>query len=96
MADGKVKINLSIAGRSYPMTIVAADEVLYREAAKRLNEKISDYSKLANLDIQDRIALAALRYSILTLHAEHSSTLGDDDIEELHAIEERIRRYVKR
>jgi len=96
MADGKVKINLSIAGRSYPMTIVAADEVLYREAAKRLNEKISDYSKLANLDIQDRIALAALRYSILTLHAEHSSTLGDDDVEELHAIEERIRRYVKR
>ncbi|MBO5830631.1 MAG: cell division protein ZapA, partial [Alistipes sp.] len=90
MADGKIKINLSIAGRSYPMTIVAADEVLYREAAKRLNDKITEYSKLAKLDVQDRIALAALRYSILTLHSEHSTALGDDDIEELNAISERI------
>lgn len=95
MADGKIKINLSIAGRSYPMTIVATEEVLYREAAKRLNDKITDYSKLANLDIQDRIALAALRYSILTLYSEHSTSLGDDDVEELRVIEERIRRYVK-
>ena len=96
MADGKIKINLSIAGRSYPMTIVAADEVLYREAAKRLNEKITEYSKIGKLDIQDRIAMAALRYSILALTTEQSSSLGDEDVEELRKIEERIRGYVKK
>ena len=96
MAEGKVKINLSIAGRSYPMTIDAANEELYREAAKRLNEKITEYSRIAKLDIQDRIAMAALRYSILALTTEHSSSLGDEDVEELRRIEERIRGYVKK
>lgn len=96
MAEGKIKINLSIAGRSYPMTIDAANEELYREAAKRLNEKITEYSRIAKLDIQDRIAMAALRYSILALTTEHSSSLGDEDVEELRKIEERIRGYVKK
>ena len=95
MAEGKVKINLSIAGRSYPMTIDAANEELYREATKRLNDKITEYSKIAKFDIQDRVAMAALRYSILALTTEHSSALGNDDIEELHAIEELIRKYVR-
>ncbi len=78
------------------MTIDAANEELYREAAKRLNEKITEYSRIAKLDIQDRIAMAALRYSILALTTEHSSSLGDEDVEELRKIEERIRGYVKK
>lgn len=78
------------------MTIDAANEELYREAAKRLNEKITEYSRIAKLDIQDRIAMAALRYSILALTTEHSSSLGNEDVEELRKIEERIRGYVKK
>lgn len=78
------------------MTIDAANEELYREAAKRLNEKITEYSRIAKLDIQDRVAMAALRYSILALTTEHSSSLGDEDVEELRKIEERIRGYVKK
>ena len=96
MAEGKIKINLSIAGRSYPMTIDAANEELYREATKRLNDKITEYSKIAKFDIQDRVAMAALRYSILALTTEQGSSLGNEDVEELHAIEERIRKYIKR
>ena len=96
MAEGKVKINLPIAGRSYPMTIDAANEELYREAAKRLNEKITEYSRIPKFDIQDRIAMAALRYSILTLTTEQNASMGDEDVEELRKIEERIRNYVKK
>ena len=95
MAEGKIKINISIAGKSYPMTIDAANEELYRVAAKRLNEKITEYSKIPKFDLQDRLAMAALRYSIIALTTEQSSSLGDDDVEELHAIEERIRKYIK-
>ena len=76
------------------MTIDQANEELYRVAAKRLNEKITEYSKIPKFDMQDRIAMAALRYSILSLTTEHSSALGNEDVEELHAIEERIRNYV--
>ena len=95
MAEVKVKINISIAGKSYPMTIDAANEELYRVAAKRLNEKITELSKIPNFDIQDRMALAAFSFSIFALSTEHTSALGDDDVEELHAIEERIRKYIK-
>ena len=95
MAEGKVKINISIAGKSSPMTIDAANEELYRVAAKRLNEKITELSKIPNFDIQDRMALAAFSFSIFALSTEHTSALGDDDVEELHAIEERIRKYIK-
>lgn len=94
MAEGKIKINISIAGKSYPMTIDQANEELYRVAAKRLNEKITEYSKIPKFDMQDRMAMAALRYSILSLTTEHNSALGNEDVEELHAIEERIRKYV--
>ena len=95
MAEGKIKVNISIAGKSYPMTIDAAKVELYRVAAKRLNEKITEYSKIPKFDMQDRIAMAALRYSIIALTTEQGSALGDEDVEELHAIEERIRKYVK-
>ena len=95
MAEGKVKINLSIAGRSYPMTIDAANEELYREAAKRLNEKITEYSRIPKFDMQDRLAMAALRYSILALTTEHSSSLGNKEVEALRAIEQLIRNYIK-
>ena len=94
-AEGKVKITISIAGRSYPMTIDAANEELYRVAAKRLNEKITEYARIPKFDIQDRLAMAALRYSILALTTEQSAALGDDDVEELRAIEQMIRKYVK-
>ena len=95
MAEGKVKINLSIAGRSYPMTIDAANEELYREATKRLNEKITEYSRIAKFDIQDRVAMAALRYSIQALTTEQGSSLGDKDVEEIYAIKELISKYIK-
>ena len=95
VAEGKVKVNISIAGRSYPMTIDAANEELYRVAAKRLNDKISEYTRIPKFDAQDRVAMAALLYSILALSTEQSASLGDGDVEELEAIESRIRRYVK-
>jgi cell division protein ZapA len=95
MAEEKIKINISIAGKSYPMTIDAANEELYRVAAKRLNEKITEYTRIPNFQIQDRLAMAALRYSILALTTEHSSALGNQDIEQLEDIEKRIQKYIK-
>ena len=78
------------------MTIDAVNEELYREATKRLNEKITEYSRIAKFDIQDRIAMAALRYSIIALTTEQNASMGDEDVEQLRKIEERIRGYVKK
>ena len=63
--------------------------------AKRLNNSIAEFARVPNFDATDRLAMAALRYSMMLLNTQQSSSLGDGDIEELHAIEERIRAYIK-
>ena len=93
--DKKVKINISIAGKSYPMTVDVANEELYRVAARRLNDTIAEFNRVPQFDSQDRLAMAAFRYSILSLTSERNTSLGDEDIEELEAITQRIRNYVK-
>ena len=75
------------------MTIDVAKEELYREAARRINEKVAEYSKVTKFDIQDRLAMAAFFYSIEEFAAKRSY---DADLEEMQALEERIRGYVKR
>ena len=77
------------------MTVDVANEELYRVAAKRLNDTISEFNRVPQFDSQDRLAMAALRYSILSLTSERNALLGDEDVEELEAIERRIRDYVK-
>lgn len=77
------------------MTVDVANEELYRVAAKRLNDTISEFNRVPQFDSQDRLAMAALRYSILSLTSERNASLGDEDVEELEAIERRIRDYVK-
>ena len=93
--DQRVKINISIAGKSYPMTVDVANEELYRVAAKRLNETIAEFNRVPQFSSEDRLAMAALRYSILALNSERNVSLGDEDIQELENIERRIRDYVK-
>lgn len=94
MAEGKIKITLSIAGRTYPMSIEAEKEELYREAAKRLNDMIAEFTRVTTFDAMDRLAMASLRYSMLLITQQQTSSLGDSDMEELYAIEERIRQYI--
>ena len=77
------------------MTVDVANEELYRVAAKRLNDTISEFNRVPQFDSQDRLAMAALRYSILSLTSERNASLGDEDVEVLEAIERRIRDYVK-
>ncbi len=77
------------------MTVDVANEELYRVAAKRLNDTISEFNRVPQFDSQDRLAMAALRYSILSLTSERNASLGDEDVEALEAIERRIRDYVK-
>lgn len=95
MAEGRIKLDLSIAGRTYSLTIDAAKEELYREAVNRLNAKVVEYSKVTRFDLQDRLSMAALFYTITTMNSDRDSSLGDADVEELHALEKRIKSYIK-
>lgn len=57
----EISINISIAGRKYPLTIAASDEQNMRAISKMINEKVQAYSKQFSLkDNQDALAMFAL------------------------------------
>lgn len=91
----KLNITLAIAGKSYPMTIDSEKEELYREAAKRLNEKTKAFSKVSSFKPEDCVAMAALSFSITALGAELKGRLESADTEAIEALSARLDEYMR-
>ncbi|MDE6140767.1 MAG: cell division protein ZapA [Alistipes sp.] len=91
----KLNITLSIAGQSYPMSVDAEKEELYREAARRLNEKIKEFTQVPSFKLNDCVAMAALRYSILALSTEQKGRLDDADTQAIEALSARLDEYMR-
>jgi len=85
----KLKINLVIAGRSYPLSVNSNNEEEgMRKAAANINQLISKYEKnYAVSDKQDVLAMCALQFAskleISTLDTEETNTEALDKIHEL-------------
>jgi len=85
----KLKINLVIAGRSYPLSVNSnIEEEGMRKAATNINQLISKYEKnYAVSDKQDVLAMCALQFAskleISTLDTEETNTEALDKIHEL-------------
>ena len=61
----EISINISIAGRKYPLTIAANEEQNIRALSKMINEKMLAYGKQFSLkDNQDALAMFAIEWSI--------------------------------
>ena len=57
----EISINISIAGRKYPLTIAANEEQNIRALSKMINEKMQAYGKQFSLkDNQDALAMFAI------------------------------------
>jgi len=85
----KLKINLIIAGRTYPLSVNSnIEEEGMRKAAANINQLISKYEKnYAVSDKQDVLAMCALQFAskleISTLDTEETNTEALDKINEL-------------
>lgn len=85
----KLKINLVIAGRPYPLSVNSnIEEEGMRKAAANINQLISKYEKnYAVSDKQDVLAMCALQFAskleISTLDTEETNTEALDKIHEL-------------
>ena len=85
----KLKINLVIGGRSYPLSVNSnIEEEGMRKAAANINQLISKYEKnYAVSDKQDVLAMCALQFAskleISTLDTEETNTEALDKIHEL-------------
>jgi len=86
---GKLKINIVIAGRTYPLSVSnTKEEEGMRKAAANINQLISKYEQsYAVSDKQDVLAMCALQFAskleIATLDKEENNTEALDKINEL-------------
>lgn len=86
---GKLKINIVIAGRTYPLSVNnTKEEEGMRKAAANINQLISKYEQsYAVSDKQDVLAMCALQFAskleIATLNKQETNTEAYDKINEL-------------
>lgn len=61
----KIRINIKIDGKNYPLTIDTVDEERYRLAAKRVNEIVRKYrEQFGDHDSKDILAMAAFQIAL--------------------------------
>jgi cell division protein ZapA len=88
-------IQITIADRSYPLRIQAADEEKIRAAAKIINEKISVYkNRYANRDTQDALSMALLQFVIRLIEAEQKEET-EQIMEDLNNLDNLLEDYIK-
>ena len=70
--DDKIKINLRMAGISFPLTVDRKDEQRMREAARRVDKRLGDYrNRYAQAVSNERIlAMTAFQFALEGLEME--------------------------
>jgi cell division protein ZapA len=84
--DDEIRINLVIAGCTYPLTINREEEEGIREAAKRVNLKLNMYrNKFPTLPLEKIITMVAYDFSLRNIQQEkrHDTKPYTEKIEEL-------------
>ena len=87
--NDKIKINLQMAGATYPATIDRKDEATVREAAKQVNRRFYEKQELyRNLSPERIMTLVAYQFALETLQLKqrHDTEPYTDKIKELTAL----------
>ena len=87
----EISINISIAGRKYPLTIAANEEQNIRALSKMINEKMHAYSEQFSLkDNQDALAMFAIElateYQKISLLLEANTQQTSKELLELQKL----------
>jgi cell division protein ZapA (FtsZ GTPase activity inhibitor) len=65
MADNNLNISVVIAGRPYKLKVTPEEEVIARQAAREINEKVQNYQdQFYSKDKQDFLAMIALQQRV--------------------------------
>ena len=86
---GKLKINLVIAGRTYPLSVNnTKEEEGMRKAATKINELIARYEQnYAVSDKQDVLAMCALQFaSKLEITSINKDADNEEALQKLHEL----------
>ncbi|MDR1973877.1 MAG: cell division protein ZapA [Bacteroidales bacterium] len=84
-----ISITVTISDRPYKLKVRREDEVIFREAAVKINEQIGNYAQnYAFKDQQDLLSMVALQYAFNALKNEQIIRFRDNELtEKLHALD---------
>lgn len=95
MDKNKLRINITIEGRVYPLFIDRTDEESYRLAAKIVNETVAKYREtFRDKDSQDILAMAAFQVALSNTGLQNKVG-GSLFIEELKNLNDDISDFLK-
>ncbi|MEG1580588.1 MAG: cell division protein ZapA [Bacteroidaceae bacterium] len=82
-------INLQLGGQPYPITIKREDEIVYRDAAKKINGKLNLYkSKFPNQGNEKYMFMTLLDITVQLLRNENRNNTAPYNETLLHLISE--------
>ena len=72
--NAAIYVNVTLAGRPYPLQVKASEEALIRKLVHDINEKVNSFQQTyPGKDKQDCLALAALIYAVENQKAQQQS-----------------------
>ena len=86
----KFNIKLTIAGKSYPLSIEREAEEKYRRAERQINELVAKFRGRFRAEPEDYLAMAALQIAVHNVEMEMSRTVAGDDVEALKELDARL------
>lgn len=89
----KLNIKLTIAGKSYPLSIERESEEKYRRAEAEINDLVTEFRGRFRAETEDYLAMAALQIALANVEMEMSRSLGDE-IDALVDIDRRLDDYL--
>jgi len=87
--EEKLLIKVNVAERFYPLKIDRPDEARIREAARMINEKLTQYkSRYKDSDAQDHLAMVSLQFVIRMLSLQDKLEVSglEDQLKQLESI----------
>ncbi|MFV0304131.1 MAG: cell division protein ZapA [Moheibacter sp.] len=79
----KLRVKINIAGRHYPLTVNAEEELAVRNAGKEINRLIQEFEEqYAVTDKQDAISMVALQMASKLNLQKQASTGNDSELNE--------------
>jgi len=95
--SGKLKINVVLAGRTYPLSVQnTQEEEGMRKAAANINQLISLYEKnYAVNDKQDVLAMCALRFaSQVEITSIDATSTNEEALEKINTLNELLQSHL--
>ncbi|MBT3384030.1 MAG: cell division protein ZapA [Prolixibacteraceae bacterium] len=87
MDKNKLRINIKIDGRNYPLYVDRADEERHRLAAKIVNETVGKFKEMfRNKDSQDIVAMTAFQIALSNteMMQRENESLFIDELKDLN------------